>query len=93
MAAIDPLTAGGVLLATALTDADYVKFTSAVVARKRVPAATWRSIFPPPPPGGPAGGRRAGITHQQGQADAEAALRRHTKPKPKFIQPGIRLKG
>ena len=44
MAAIDPLTAGGVLLATALTDAVYVMFTSAVVARKRVPAATWSSI-------------------------------------------------
>ena len=45
MAAIDPLTAGGVLLATALTDAVYVLFTSAVVARKRVPAATWSSIW------------------------------------------------
>jgi hypothetical protein len=33
MAAIDPLTAGGVLLATAATDAVYVMFTSAVVAR------------------------------------------------------------
>ena len=42
MAAIDPLTAGAVLLATAATDAVYVMFTSAVVARKRVPAATWR---------------------------------------------------
>jgi hypothetical protein len=41
MAAIDPLTAGGVLLATAATDAVYVMFTSAVVARRRVPAATW----------------------------------------------------
>ena len=38
MATIDPLTAGGVLLATAMTDAVYVMFTSAVVARKRVPA-------------------------------------------------------
>ena len=45
MAAIDPLTAGGVLLATALTDAVYVMFTSAVVAQKRVPAATWSSIW------------------------------------------------
>ena len=45
MAAIDPLTAGGVLLATALTDAVYVMFTSAVVARKRVPAATWSSVW------------------------------------------------
>src|SRR5438128_4006434 len=45
MAAIDPLTAGGVLLATALTDAVYVMFTSAVVARRRVPAATWSSLW------------------------------------------------
>ena len=45
MTAIDPITAGGVLLATALTDAVYVMFTSAVVARKRVPAATWSSIW------------------------------------------------
>ena len=45
MASIDPITAGGVLLATALTDAVYVMFTSAVVARKRVPAATWSSIW------------------------------------------------
>ena len=42
MAAIDPLTAGAVLVATAATDAVYVMFTSAVVARKRVPAATGR---------------------------------------------------
>jgi hypothetical protein len=39
------LTAGGVLLATAATDAVYVMFTSAVVARKRVPAATWSSVW------------------------------------------------
>src|SRR5438045_6356443 len=45
MTAIDPLTAGAVLLATALTDAVYVMFTSAVVARKRLPAATWSSIW------------------------------------------------
>ncbi len=45
MAAIDPWTAGGVLLATAATDAVYVMFTSAVVARKRVPAATWSSVW------------------------------------------------
>jgi hypothetical protein len=44
-AAIDPLTAGAVLLATAATDAVYVMFTSAVVARKRVPAATWSSVW------------------------------------------------
>lgn len=45
MAAIDPLTAAGVFLATAATDAVYVMFTSAVVARKRVPAATWSSVW------------------------------------------------
>jgi hypothetical protein len=43
--AIDPLTAVAVVLATGLTDAVYVMFTSAVVARKRVPAATWSSIW------------------------------------------------
>src|SRR3569623_3805663 len=45
MTAIDPLTAAGVVLATAATDAVYVMFTSAVVARRRVPAATWSSIW------------------------------------------------
>jgi hypothetical protein len=45
MAAIDPLTAAGVMLATAATDAVYVMFTSAVVARRRVPAATWSSVW------------------------------------------------
>jgi hypothetical protein len=45
MTAIDPLTAAGVMLATAATDAVYVMFTSAVVARRRVPAATWSSIW------------------------------------------------
>ena len=40
MSSVDPLTAAGVLLATAATDAVYVMFTSAVVARKRVSAAT-----------------------------------------------------
>jgi hypothetical protein len=45
MAAIDPLTAAGVLVATAATDAVYVMFTSAVVARRRVPAATWSSVW------------------------------------------------
>ena len=42
---IDPLTALGVLFATGATDAVYVMFTSAVVHRKRVPAATWSSIW------------------------------------------------
>jgi uncharacterized membrane protein YhaH (DUF805 family) len=42
---IDPLIAAGVVLATALTDAAYVMFTSAVIARKRIPAASWSSIW------------------------------------------------
>ena len=42
---IDPLIAGGVVLATALTDAAYVMFTSAVVARRRIPAASWSSVW------------------------------------------------
>ena len=45
MSAINPLTAGAVSLATAATDAVYVMFTSAVVAKKRLPAATWSSIW------------------------------------------------
>lgn len=42
---IDPLLAAGVVIATAATDAVYVMFTNSVVARKRVPAATWSSIW------------------------------------------------
>jgi uncharacterized membrane protein YhaH (DUF805 family) len=42
---IDPLTAGGVVLATAFTDAVYVRFTSAVVARRRVSAANWSGLW------------------------------------------------
>jgi hypothetical protein len=42
---ISPLTAAAVVIATAATDAVYVMFTSAVVARKRVPAATWSSLW------------------------------------------------
>jgi len=45
MLGIDPLLAAGVVLATAATDAVYVMFTSAVVARRRMPAATWSSIW------------------------------------------------
>jgi hypothetical protein len=45
MLAIDPLTAAGVVLATAATDAIYVMFTSAVVARKRISAASWSSVW------------------------------------------------
>jgi hypothetical protein len=42
---IDPWVAAGGVVATATTDAAYVAFTSAVVARRRVPAATWSSIW------------------------------------------------
>jgi hypothetical protein len=45
MLSVDPLTAAGVLLATAATDAVYVMFTSAVVTRRRIPAATWSSLW------------------------------------------------
>jgi hypothetical protein len=41
----DPLTAVAVAVATAATDAVYVMFTSAVAARKRVPAASWSSLW------------------------------------------------
>jgi hypothetical protein len=42
---INPLIAFGVVVTTGLTDAAYVMFTSAVLARKRIPAATWSSIL------------------------------------------------
>jgi len=42
---IDPLIAAGVFAATAATDAVYVMFTAAVTARRRMPAATWSSIW------------------------------------------------
>src|SRR4029450_11477264 len=45
MAAIDPLTAGAVFIATAATDAGYVMVPSAVIARKRVPAANWSAVW------------------------------------------------
>ncbi|MGD0849587.1 hypothetical protein [Bradyrhizobium sp.] len=45
MVSIDPLTATAVAIATAATDAVYVMFTAAVVARRRVPAASWSSIW------------------------------------------------
>lgn len=43
--AIDPLTAAAVVAATAATDAVYVMFSSAIAARKRLPAATWSSVW------------------------------------------------
>jgi uncharacterized membrane protein YhaH (DUF805 family) len=42
---IDPLIAARVLVATAETDAAYVMFTASVVARKRMPAANWSSVW------------------------------------------------
>jgi uncharacterized membrane protein YhaH (DUF805 family) len=42
---IDPLPALAVIVATACTDAVYVMFTNAVVRRKRLPAASWSSIW------------------------------------------------
>ena len=42
---IDPLTAAGVVFATAATDAVYVRFTASVVARRRVSAANWSSLW------------------------------------------------
>jgi hypothetical protein len=45
LVSIDPWLAAGVVLATGATDAVYVMFTSAVVARRRLPAATWSSVW------------------------------------------------
>ena len=42
---IEPLTAFLVVVATATTDAVYVRFTSAVVTRRRVAAANWSSLW------------------------------------------------
>ncbi|MBV8914381.1 MAG: hypothetical protein JOZ05_15245 [Acetobacteraceae bacterium] len=42
---IDPATAAAVLAATAATDAVYVRFTAAVVARRRLSAANWSSLW------------------------------------------------
>jgi uncharacterized membrane protein YhaH (DUF805 family) len=41
----DPLIAAAVVAATACTDAVYVMFTTAVIKRKRLPAASWSSIW------------------------------------------------
>lgn len=42
---IDPLIALGVVLATATTDAAYVFFNAAVVARHRIRAANWSAAW------------------------------------------------
>ena len=45
MAHIDPWLALGVSVSTAVTDAVYVLFNAAVSSRRRVPAATWSSVW------------------------------------------------
>jgi hypothetical protein len=42
---IDPLIALGVVVCTAATDAVYVMFTASVAARRRLPAASWSSVW------------------------------------------------
>ncbi len=42
---VDPWSALGVFLSTAATDAVYVLFNAAVSSRRRVPAATWSSVW------------------------------------------------
>jgi hypothetical protein len=42
---INPLIAAGVLASTAITDAAYVFFTSAVIARHRFRAANWSAMW------------------------------------------------
>ena len=45
MPQIHPLLALGVAVSTAATDAVYVMFSAAVSSRRRVPAATWSSVW------------------------------------------------
>jgi hypothetical protein len=45
VAHVDPWLGIGVAISTALTDAVYVMFTAAVSGRRRLPAATWSSIW------------------------------------------------
>jgi hypothetical protein len=42
---IHPWLALGVVVSTAATDAVYVLFSAAVASRRRVPAATWSSVW------------------------------------------------
>lgn len=42
---VDPWLGLGVVVSTAATDAVYVMFNAAVSARRRVPAATWSSVW------------------------------------------------
>jgi len=45
MMQISPWLAAGVFVSTAATDAVYVLFNAAVSARRRVPAASWSSVW------------------------------------------------
>lgn len=45
MTNIDPWLALGVLVSTGATDAVYVLFNAAVSSQRRVPAATWSSVW------------------------------------------------
>lgn len=45
MPRIEPWLALGVLLSTAATDAVYVLFNAAVSSHRRLPAATWSSVW------------------------------------------------
>jgi hypothetical protein len=45
MAGMHPLLALGVFVSTAATDAVYVLFNAAVSSRRRIPAATWSSVW------------------------------------------------
>ena len=45
MTNIHPWLALGVVASTAATDAVYVMFNASVSARRRIPAATWSSIW------------------------------------------------
>jgi hypothetical protein len=45
LGSIEPLLALGVFLSTAATDAAYVFFNAAIAARRRIPAATWSSLW------------------------------------------------
>lgn len=45
MLQINPWLAAGVFVSTAATDAVYVLFNAAVSSRRRVPAATWSSVW------------------------------------------------
>jgi hypothetical protein len=45
MSQFQPWLALGVFLSTAATDAVYVLFNAAVSSRRRIPAATWSSVW------------------------------------------------